>query len=404
MGPGAPPAGPAPAGPTPARATPSTSAGNAWTTVGRNPRPNGRGDLETWTPALEPQLWETCRASALVTDLEIRLAITGIPDFWSPVSVGNFLRSLGIIAACITAITLKRPANRPAMAFVNVTDQATADAILALSGTKQGRPGDPPILMALAHKPGHCSACGQPGHTQKKCVQCKLCRAWGHASILCPHAQPRRARSTSPPVDTVAPLGPSSVPTWHSRPLPPDVERALALLGHAAGPPLPPLAPPPAPVINFATATPTVPTTEWAPRPASPVPSPSLEWPRRFQPVSPASAVPGTPGPASRASGHASATAPWAGDLVQRSPGTLEGGPVASPFDAQRTLERSRLAAALRDNDNLLETAVEGSPEERTALLMAGRLLRSIQRHDAETAALARLSLFAPPPQIRQPE
>jgi hypothetical protein len=52
----------------------------------------------------------------------------------------------------------------------------------------------------------------------------------------------------------------------------------------------------------------------------------------------------------------------------------------------------------------MLETAAEGSPEERTALLMAGRLLRSLQRHDAETAALARLSMFAPPPQIRRPE
>lgn len=70
------------------------------------------------------------------------------------------------------------------MAFVNVTDQATADAIIALSGIKQGRSEESAIIMALAHKPGVCSTCGQSGHAQKKCVQCKLCRGWGHTALL----------------------------------------------------------------------------------------------------------------------------------------------------------------------------------------------------------------------------
>ena len=83
--------------------------------------------------------------------------------------------------------------------FVNVPDQATADALMSHSGQKQGRTGGPPIRIALAHKPGHCSACGQPGHSQRKCVQCKTCRAWGHTSTLCPHTGQQRPRSASPP-------------------------------------------------------------------------------------------------------------------------------------------------------------------------------------------------------------
>ena len=192
---GAPQGGAAPLG-VPPPATPQP-----WTTVGRpgaRRAPASRSESESWSPALDPHLWGTSRATALITDLEIRLVITGIPDFWDPISVGDFFRALGFMAACITAVTVKRPANKPPMAFVNVTDQATADAMVACSGTKQANSGEPPIMIAAAHKPGVCSACGAAGHTQKKCVQCKHCRAWGHAAVLCPIYQSTRRGQLAP--------------------------------------------------------------------------------------------------------------------------------------------------------------------------------------------------------------
>ena len=61
----------------------------------------------------------------------------------------------------------------------------------------------------------------------------------------------------------------------------------------------------------------------------------------------------------------------------------------------------SSLEGALREYTRALERAVEDSAEEEAAILMVDRLHRKLQRHDAETKALARLSSFAPPPQIR---
>ena len=77
----------------PPQAPPTPDTGGAWTTVGRPAAscPPGGVASESWSPALDPQLWGTSRATALVTYLKICLAIIDIPEFWSPVSVGEFL-------------------------------------------------------------------------------------------------------------------------------------------------------------------------------------------------------------------------------------------------------------------------------------------------------------------------
>ena len=386
---------------------PPQAAPQAWTQVGRHGArrsPASRSDSESWSPALDPHLWGTSRATALVTDLEIRLVITGIPDYWDPPSVGDFLRSLGFVMACITAVVIKRPVNKPPMAFVNVTDQATADAMIGHSGTKQANSGEPPIMIAAAHKPGVCSACGVAGHTQRKCVQCKHCRAWGHAAVLCPLVQGNRSRSRSPPVGALAVASTSQVPTWQAdRALPPDIERALALRGLAspppnAGPHLPGGPPPPPPAHDF---TPTLARTP-QPQPESPhqhppslAPSPPNAWPRRL--LEPALAAldmsaPPTLTPQTGAQAAAPAT-----PATPMSASTPTSGP-------SRAAARQLLADALRENTREMAMAVEDSPEEEAAALMVALYQRKLRRHDAETTALAGPSPPAPSPQIRRPE
>ena len=72
------------------------------------------------------------------------------------------------------------------------------------------------------------------------------------------------------------------------------------------------------------------------------------------------------------------------------------------PAPSARAVERQALEEDLRTNTRALALSVEGSAEEEAGILMVARLQRKLQRHDAETAALARPSSFAPSPQIRQ--
>ena len=407
------PAGP-PQGPPPLAATPGT--GGPWTTVGRSAgsRPPGGVETESWSPALDPQLWGMSRATALVTDLEIRLAVTGIPAFWTPVSVGEFLRALGIVAACITAITIKRPVNKPPIAFVNVSNQETADKALACSGTKQGRSGDPPIMISAAHKPGVCSACGQTGHTKKQCVQCKHCRAWGHSSAMCPVRQDR-ARSLSPPTTQLATPGPPQglVPTWHlqAEVLPPDVERALALQARTLQVHPRPAAPPqsaplPAVIHNFHPAPPGGTASFPAPiaRPQQTV-APTPEWPSRVLEPLLAAHAPGldaaappsgtTPGMPARAA-HPAMTSP-------AQPAAPSGLATARARPASSSAARHRLQDRLHAATQALQAAALDSAEEEAALIMVERLQFALQRHDATTDAPDGPSTDVRPPQTRPP-
>jgi len=90
------------------------------------------------------------------------------------------------------------------------------------------------------------------------------------------------------------------------------------------------------------------------------------------------------------------------GHLVAPTSGNTDSSADGTPATSSaRATARQRLEGALREYTRALERAVEDSAEEEAAILMVDRLHRKLQRHDAETEALARLSSFAPPPQIR---
>ena len=300
-------------------------------------------------------------------------------------------------------------------------------------------------MIAPAHKPGHCSACGQAGHTQKKCVQCKLCRGWGHNAALCPLASQRRSRSASPPTHQPQP-SPGQVPAWHvAEQLDADAERQLAhlesqleALDRVRGSQPTPPAPPPPPVRPAFAMSPPSPT---GPLPASPpqasgaVPAQPSAWPRaslaadfasqlgpagtnftsrpRPQP-SPAPLPPAVPpaappaqwgpssgGPAPLPSASSSPTQ-TAAPPSRPSPPTHES-PRSQADDSGRAAIRQRLQDELRLNCAELRTAVPDSAEEEAAGLMVALLQRRLRQHDAESEALARLDSPAPPPQIRGP-
>ena len=174
------------------------------------------------------------------------------------------------------------------------------------------------------------------------------------------------------------------------------------------------MAPPPAPVYApspvWPQAAPPVrpPPQSWHLQPSPPPSATPLEWPRRSLESSLAAAAlrDASSTPLSTAAPHAgvmplSSHAPQ-GPMSTPAPAVSTSSSTNNPpAPSARAVERHALEEDLRTNTRALSLSVEGSAEEEAAFLMVARLQRKLQRHDAETEALARPSSFAPSPQIR---